>query len=1349
MKKLLALLTAAVATLTSAWAAAPVAVWEGDFDTTTKNGITFDKNGNDVATDGSTVTIDKDSDGGVKFSFGSAINAGYVTVLVKYSNYTAPEANAVLISAATGGPNAGKDLVGAASLGTSGKLQNIWNDSLYGTATDNTLPSEGLLALTYAGQGANAQKGAVVYAKGSQDSDMVLKTSGLNSLYSTATAINNAAIGGQVHSSTLGKIPGMSISAVAIFNSVLSTTDMLGYVWPSEISAFTANNVSGTINWSDIVFDNEWSNGSDKAAVINLLGDTTITLPETLTANKITFNGEYTVKLVGASDCSVGQWIREGGAKIERIVSDTMIATGFTVETSVDYVINKTIEPTTEMGTVTVPAGTSLIIRGCTTKPKFAQTSMKGTLVIENGATMVSNISDLIDFYGAAEVHVYGTLDTALTRWTLYPSNKLYVYGGSNVISTIPTEGGTIDGGASLNTINANSGIICRKGPNGENTAAISAVVGPQLYPDNGSMIASTIEVEEGMTVTLSSTIASSADSRKKGFVKTGDGTLKITGDISTLKAIRCDAGTLEIAEGASIPMIDVASTGAITVDSSIPVVLVATDAQLKAGFSTTIAGGESVTCVDTTGAEWELTKTENTYTIDPVVYTFNGSETDKNWSTASNWSTGKLPRDGAAIVLTTDVTVDQNMTLPELTANEGVKVVVADTATLTVSRTSNLPKFAGTGTIKYTPSIALNAAYASPLTFDEGWAGILHLSGDITMVYGNFNKFVGASKIKLSNCHGYLEDNKEFYGEIILENANANTAALNINNGDGGAHYYIDKISGSGTIKVTGGGTATQQTIIGNADGFNGAIEINGDISSNIMNRKSVLFGTVANKSIKEANNGSIIVASGATVTIPNGKRWTVDSERSIKVEGTLKSTNRDQVKSIMNTPAEGQEAVETNNIEVRAGGVLELVSASNQNDATDISYNNITGTGSIKLSGNGYHVLPNNLDYLWASSLSVIDDLANGMILSKAGTADEPALYTIGTFSGTGNIRVDYVDAKDSRSLRVVQSANKEWSGTISPCTTNGNRDRFNTLFVAGAEGAAEKTLTISGKSFDSQCPNVLHVESTGSVNLTGNWVGTVEVEGVLTKHLTAADQTFSAKVLDGGVANVTGADIEGYTFGSTTTDGVTTWSYSPIAATDVSLDKTEATLEIDGTVSLTATVTPADTLDKTITWTSDNEEVATVDGGVVTAVAVGTATITATCGEVSATCTITVSAPTPTRPTDIEGGSQAQKDAFDAWVSKQIGLTDPSTANINAFILDMPNESTEEALEAKLASLITSEMVQKLAAGGTTTETTVTIPGYGCATFKFVPVTLGEGVTTSAKLFKLTATFVPTAE
>ena len=80
----------------------------------------------------------------------------------------------------------------------------------------------------------------------------------------------------------------------------------------------------------------------------------------------------------------------------------------------------------------------------------------------------------------------------------------------------------------------------------------------------------------------------------------------------------------------------------------------------------------------------------------------------------------------------------------------------------------------------------------------------------------------------------------------------------------------------------------------------------------------------------------------------------------------------------------------------------------------------------------------------------------------------------------------------------------------------------------------------------------------------------------------------------------------------------------------AASVTLNKTEATLEVDGTVDLTATVTATDTnkdCTDTLTWETSNADVATVVGGKVTAVGVGTATITAKAGDKTATCTITV--------------------------------------------------------------------------------------------------------------------------
>ena len=87
-------------------------------------------------------------------------------------------------------------------------------------------------------------------------------------------------------------------------------------------------------------------------------------------------------------------------------------------------------------------------------------------------------------------------------------------------------------------------------------------------------------------------------------------------------------------------------------------------------------------------------------------------------------------------------------------------------------------------------------------------------------------------------------------------------------------------------------------------------------------------------------------------------------------------------------------------------------------------------------------------------------------------------------------------------------------------------------------------------------------------------------------------------------------------------------------PVHVTGVTLNRTTAQLYSNhgaSTVQLTADVQPADAADKTVTWSSSNPAVATVDGqGLVTVHAAGTAVITATTkdGGFTAVCTVTVS-------------------------------------------------------------------------------------------------------------------------
>ena len=91
----------------------------------------------------------------------------------------------------------------------------------------------------------------------------------------------------------------------------------------------------------------------------------------------------------------------------------------------------------------------------------------------------------------------------------------------------------------------------------------------------------------------------------------------------------------------------------------------------------------------------------------------------------------------------------------------------------------------------------------------------------------------------------------------------------------------------------------------------------------------------------------------------------------------------------------------------------------------------------------------------------------------------------------------------------------------------------------------------------------------------------------------------------------------------------------------ASSVTLSKTALTLEAGKTVRLSATVLPATATDKSVTWSSNNEVVATViTNGTVTARKAGTAVITArTANGKSASCTVTVTGGStePTEPVE----------------------------------------------------------------------------------------------------------------
>ena len=192
--------------------------------------------------------------------------------------------------------------------------------------------------------------------------------------------------------------------------------------------------------------------------------------------------------------------------------------------------------------------------------------------------------------------------------------------------------------------------------------------------------------------------------------------------------------------------------------------------------------------------------------------------------------------------------------------------------------------------------------------------------------------------------------------------------------------------------------------------------------------------------------------------------------------------------------------------------------------------------------------------------------------------------------------------------------------------------------------AVSAGESTITASAGGKSATCK--ITVEN-GTVSVTSITLDKTEYklnindEIVLVATVSpdnATDKTVSWSSSDARVASVSqtgrvkglaegAASIVASAGGKTAICQITV-SKSVIPVASVALDRISVTLEEKQTTRLVATVSPGDATDKTVTWSSSDSAVATVDQtGLVTAVKEGSATITAKAGEKSAECSVTV--------------------------------------------------------------------------------------------------------------------------
>ncbi|MGN1373158.1 MAG: InlB B-repeat-containing protein [Candidatus Coproplasma sp.] len=309
------------------------------------------------------------------------------------------------------------------------------------------------------------------------------------------------------------------------------------------------------------------------------------------------------------------------------------------------------------------------------------------------------------------------------------------------------------------------------------------------------------------------------------------------------------------------------------------------------------------------------------------------------------------------------------------------------------------------------------------------------------------------------------------------------------------------------------------------------------------------------------------------------------------------------------------------------------------------------------------GYTVTFKNYD---GSTLETDTDVLSGATPSYDGSTPEKAgdTYNTYSFSGWSNGTQTYASTLPAVTGDVTYvaqfTATPKSEGTVTYMYTYGgtNGSEWVTTGLSAAAVATNQTSVIGLKVGTTDTFSLTASGKKAVITMTGYSNGSSSSQSYVTVSFnngstslgTLTGTTPAGKVLgnytftsDGVFENASGFtsieftcnatdNTKSYAITSVTIIIIEEQGATTVDVTGVTLDYSTATLQVGGTQTLTAIITPSNATNTAVTWESSNTSVATVDeNGVVTAVAAGTANITVTTedGGKTATCTVTVEA------------------------------------------------------------------------------------------------------------------------
>lgn len=354
---------------------------------------------------------------------------------------------------------------------------------------------------------------------------------------------------------------------------------------------------------------------------------------------------------------------------------------------------------------------------------------------------------------------------------------------------------------------------------------------------------------------------------------------------------------------------------------------------------------------------------------------------------------------------------------------------------------------------------------------------------------------------------------------------------------------------------------------------------------------------------------------------------------------------------------------------------------------------------------------------------------------------------------------------------SLKIARGKSKTIKATITPEDASvknilweSSDESVATVTSSGvirAKSAGNATIlaTTEDGSFSASCNVTVYVAVSG-VKLSADSVSipkgekriltaTISPADALNQELTWTSSNESVARVDSVTGQITGRTKGTAKITVTTADGGYTDSCIVEViqlATGVSLTFSSVTLEAGKTKTVEAAVSPASASDKTVTWTSSNEKVATVNSkGTIKAIAAGSATITATSkdGNASAICKVTVKQPATSIVLKSTSGTDLSK------TTMKIAVGSSKTVKATLQPSNVTNPDVKWSTSDKKIATVSSKGVVKGIKAGTVKITATSGDGAVSKTIKikiYTPVksvsldktslTLKENGTTTIK-------------